>query len=485
MDKANRTEPRQHDMVSSYRDFIARKRIEAPVCGFGISESDINDRLFDFQKALVRWAIRRGRAGIFADTGLGKGPMAMEWGRIVAEHVKLPVLILAPLAVAEQFMREAIKFGMQITICRTAADVKPGVNVTNYQKLHKFDLTRFGGIALDEASILRALDGKTRKMLTESCAQIPYRLTASATPAPNDHTEFGGQSEFLGIKSHTEMLSTFFVHDSGKTQDWRLKGHAREAFWRWLCSWAAIVKMPSDLGYPDAGYVLPPLVYHEHIIPATQRDTEASGLLFAAPAMTLIEQRQARRGTLETRVKVCADIANSHKGPGIVWCDLNDESRALTKAIDGAIEVCGSQTDEQKEDAIERFATGKARILVSKPSVCGFGLNFQHARQVVFCGVTHSFQAFYQAVRRSYRFGVEGDVHVHVVSSELEGAVVDNLKRKAQEAEDTARETQRYVNEFVRGSVFSAERETIKYNPTVAVKWPRWLKTDTRSEVMQ
>lgn len=464
-------------MADAYAEFLARKAFIVPATGITAAPA-LSTKLKEHQRLLTAWALRRGRAAIFAETGLGKGWMILEWARVVAEHTGKSVIVLAPLAVSQQFAREAEKLGAGVTICSTQADVRPGVNVTNYQKLHKFDASSFGGVALDEASILKSLDGKTRSLLIEAFSGTAFRLAATATPSPNDHTELGGQAEFLGIMKHSEMLATFFINDGGSTGDWRLKGHARDAFWRWVSSWGAIVKLPSDLGCDDSGYVLPPIEYHEHIIPASTEDTKQSGWLFAQPAETLGEQRDARRGSLSSRVGKAADIANGAGGQCIVWCDLNLESEALAKAIDGAVELTGSMSDDEKEAAIEAFVSGRARVLVSKPSLCGFGLNLQFARTVIYCGVTHSFEAFYQSVRRSWRYGVTGSVNVHIVSSELEGRVVDNLKRKAAAAAELRGETSRHVAAFVRESIASSVRETIAYKPIVKVKWPAWLKTE-------
>lgn len=468
----------------NYDSFIQSKAINAPATGIA-RPPKLNPKLFGFQSDLVSWALRRGRSAIFADTGTGKGWMILEWARVVSIETGLPVLVLAPLAVARQFEREAAALGsfdglprVGFRICNSQADAGPGINVTNYQKLHKFEPEAFGGVALDESSILKSLDGKTRAQLCDAFKETRFKLCATATPSPNDHTELGGHTDFLGIMTQSEMLATFFVHDGGSTQDWRIKGHAREDFWRWVCSWGAIVKMPSDIGGDDSGYELPPLNYHEHIVPATTEDAKASGMLFAAQASNMGEERAARRGTLGSRVRLASDIANATDGQAIVWCDLNDESAALASTINGAVEVTGSQSDDEKESRIEQFLRGERRVLVSKPSICGFGLNLQQVNSVVFCGVTHSFEAFYQAVRRCWRFGQKNAVDVHIVSSELEGRVVHNLKAKQRKADELASETRALVAGHVRTAVSAQARETLAYNPTHAVRWPKWLKTE-------
>ncbi len=468
--------------MTTYADFLARKAIVSTPTGIP-NPPALSSKLKEHQRLLTTWALRRGRAAIFADTGLGKGWMILEFARVVSEMTQRPFLILAPLAVSQQFQREAEKMGSRVAVAASERDIVddgPGVYVTNYQKLHKFSAGSFGGVALDEASILKSLDGKTRTMLIEAFRHTPFKLCATATPSPNDHTELGGQAEFLGIMKQQEMLATFFVHDGGSTQDWRLKGHARDAFWRWVCSWGAIVKMPSDIGCSDDGYRLPELRYHEHVIPATAEDAAKTGLLFAAPAETMAEQRQARRGSLESRCTKAADIANElpPSTPAIVWCDLNAESEFLTRQIGGAVEVTGSMTDDEKETAIGKFMAGERRVLVSKPSICGYGLNMQHVSTVVFCGVTHSFEQFYQAVRRTWRFGQTRRVDVHVISSELEGRVVENLKEKQRKADELSDETRGYVSKYVREAVTSLGRQTISYEANEPVKWPEWLRSE-------
>lgn len=467
----------------NYEDFIAGKRLSAPPVGIA-APGPVSDKLFPFQRDIVRWALRRGKAAIFADTGLGKGWMTLEWCRAVAEHSGLPVLILAPLAVSKQFERESAKLGFGVTACAEQSDVRPGVNVTNYQKLHRFDVSAFGGVALDESSIIKSIDGKTRALLTEAFETMAFKLCATATPSPNDHTELGAHAEFLGVMKQSEMLATFFAHDGGSTKDWRLKGHARSDFWSWVASWGAIVKMPSDVCAHgggcqcDDGYQLPPLRYHEHVIAAERHDVRSSGLLFAMPAETLAEERAARRGTLESRVKAAADIANATGEQVIVWAGLNDESVALTESIDGAVEVTGSQDDDDKEARIEAFMCGEHRVLVSKSTICGFGLNLQQVTRVIFCGVSHSFEQFYQAVRRCWRFGQSRPVDVHIVTSELEGRIVENLKEKQRKADQLSEETRHHVAAYVRAEVGAMRRDTIEYQGISAVKWPSWLQTE-------
>ncbi len=415
----------------TYQEFLAAKAVDAPPCGFAVNEDELNPMLFPFQRAIVRWALARGRAALFEDCGLGKTPQQLEWARCVAEYTGQPVLILAPLAVSQQTCREGEKFGIRVTLCHSQADVQPGVNITNYEKLHHFDAGAFAGIVLDESSILKAFDGKTRTLIIDTFSRTPYRLACTATPAPNDHMELGNHAEFLGVMTRTEMLAMFFVHDGGDTAKWRLKGHAQDVFWKWMASWAVAMRTPSDLGFSDEGFILPPIHFHQHTVPGESPD----GCLFPIEALTLTDRRDARRASLNTRVEQAAALANINiSEPWLAWCDLNAESQALAHAIDGAQEVTGSMADELKADAMLGFAYGKHRAIVTKPSIAGFGMNWQHCANMVFVGLSDSYEQFYQAVRRCWRFGQTKPVHVHVVVSENEGAVVANIKRKEEDA---------------------------------------------------
>ncbi len=458
-----------------YGEFIATKLTRAPSTGLDVIP-DIDARMFPFQSDLVRWALRRGRAALFADTGMGKTRMQIEWARHVGD-----VLILAPLAVARQTANEGAAMGVEVTVCRSGDDVRPGINVTNYDRLHLFDPSVFRGVVLDESSIIKHHDAKTLGMLMAAFSNTPFKLCATATPSPNDYTELGTHAEFLGVCTRAEMLSEFFVHDGGDTATWRLKGHARAAFWSWVASWAALLRLPSDLGYPDTGYVLPPMVVHQTTIAADVETTKAAGLLFAAEASTLAERRDARRASIGARVAAVAAEVNADIQPWIVWCDLNAESEALTAAIPGAVEIRGSHTTEEKEAKLAAFAEGATRVLVSKPSICGFGLNWQHCARVAFVGVTDSFEAYYQAVRRCYRFGQARPVHVHVYASELEGRVVANLQRKEKDAQSMASELSTWTRASVLAEVRGLTRTTNAYNPTERMRVPSWLVSETAS----
>lgn len=447
-----------------YTHFLSTKRVVAEPVGFAADETTIPARLFPFQRDIVRWACRRGRAAIFAGTGLGKTGMQLAWAHQVAAHAGGDVLILAPLAVAQQTVGEGLKFGLPATLCRDGADVRPGVNVANYERLHRFDLARFAGIVLDESSILKAYDGATRTALVEAFAATPFRLCCTATPAPNDHMELGNHAEFLGVMSRTEMLAMFFVHDGGETQTWRLKGHARDDFWRWVASWAVMLRRPSDIGYDDGAFALPPLVMHEHMV----EGETPTGLLFPVEARTMDERRRARRASLAARVTACAALVNASAEPWVIWCDLNAEGDGLARAIPAAIQVAGIDPLEVKEARLADFAAGRARVMVSKPSIAGFGLNWQHCPNVAFVGLSDSWEQYYQAIRRCWRFGQTRPVQCHVIASVAEGAVVANIERKERQAEEMATEMVRHMQLHNTAALRAAGREETTYETDVA-----------------
>lgn len=459
--------------MTDYRSFISEKLHRAPPTGMD-SLPDLGGHLFPHQSDLVRWALRRGRCAVFADTGLGKTAIELEWAKHVVASTGGKILILAPLAVAQQTVREGERFGISVALCRDAGDVRDGINVTNYDRLHHFSPPDFVGVVLDESSIIKHHDAKSFRSLTDAFADHPWRLCATATPAPNDWTELGTHAEFLGICSRAEMLAEFFCHDGGETQSWRLKGHAREHFWSWVASWGAVVRRPSDLGHDDGMYALPPIDISHHIVRADSESVRRSGLLFAVEAQTLSERRNARRGSIVARAHACIANVNASDDPWVVWCDLNAESELLAKSIRGAVEIRGSDTIEDKEARLDAFARGDVRVLVTKPSICGFGLNWQHCSRMAFVGVTDSWESYYQAVRRCWRFGQKNVVQVHVYASELEGSVVANLERKERDAaemgEQLSRETRRLVEREVHGAI----RDVNPYEPSVPMVLPSW-----------
>lgn len=414
-----------------YLQFLETKRIKVQSSGVTVSETQINPMLFDFQRAIVKWALAKGKAAMFEDCGLGKTFQQLEWARIVHEQTRHDILILAPLAVAEQTAEEGKKLGIDVHICRTGADVRPGINITNYEMLHHFDSDQFGGIVLDESSCLKQFGGVFRRQVTEFARNIDFRLAATATPAPNDLIEIINHAEFLGVMSGKEIIALFFTQDGNSTHNWRLKGHAKEEFWRWMSQWCIAMRKPSDLGFDDGDYALPPIHYWQQVVEA---DNAPEGFLLAPEAQTLQERQRARRESINERVAKTAELVNASNEPWIVWCDLNRESEALRKAIPGAVEVRGSDSTDNKKKAFRDFAAGRIRVLVTKPSIAGHGLNWQHCRNAAFVGLSDSYEAMYQAIRRIYRFGQQREVNVHIIISEQEGAVLENINRKEREA---------------------------------------------------
>ena len=413
-----------------YMTFLQQKIVKMEDSGF--VAKNLNPLLFDFQKRIVEWSLKKGRSAVFAGCGLGKTAIQLEWARLVFERTQEPVIILAPLAVSHQTIQEAAKFKItNVHIVQDQSQIKQGINITNYEKIHKFNAESFSGVVLDESSILKGLDSKTRALLTENFMRTPYKMACSATPAPNDFMELGSHSEFLNIMSRAEMLAMFFTHDGGNTSKWRLKGHSRHKFWEWVASWAVVVRTPSDIGYPDDGYILPSCEITTEIV-KMERD---EGALFAIEAVSLNDQRASKRKSLADRVSKCAEMVNSSNDQWIVWCELNDESTALKNAIPDAVEVRGSDTNEHKESALIGFSEGKHRVIVTKPSIAGHGMNWQNCHNIAFCGLSHSYEQFYQAIRRCWRFGQQNPVNVHVVIGEKERPILDNVSRKEKDAE--------------------------------------------------
>lgn len=457
--------------MTPYEQFLAQKAISDPMTGL-TEIPELPECLFPHQRDIVSWALRRGRAALFAGTGLGKSLMELSWADALIRAKGGMVLLLAPLAVSAQMLREAEKFGIAARAVTCQDDCGPGINITNYQKLAHFDLSTFIGIILDESSILKNESGHYRNALVAAAAQIPFRLAATATPAPNDFMELGNHAEFLGVMKYTDMLATFFVHDGGETQKWRLKGHAENDFWKWMASWSVMLRKPSDLGYPNDGYDLPPLHYEMHTVKVSadwQGDT-----MFPMQAATLSERIAARRDSVADRVAHAVSITPDDR-PFVWWCNLNSEADALAKAIPGAFNLHGGLKEGQKEQAIIDFLDGRIRVLVTKCSLAGFGLNFQHCADTGFIGLNDSWEQFYQAVRRFWRFGQSKPVTAHIIAAETEGATVANIKRKEADAERMAAamvlHTAKLSSEAVRGSV----RDTPNYNPTEIVKLPEFI----------
>ena len=408
-----------------YDQFVASKRRAEVATGH--QPGDLNEHLFDFQHAIVSWAVRRGRAAIFADTGLGKTLMQLSWSDEVASHTKGIVLILAPLAVSEQTIEQGAAFGIEVKrVSNGGTPDAPGVWITNYERMDSIDFTELHGLVLDESSILKAHDGKTRQRIIDSAQGIPYRLSCTATPSPNDFDELGNQCEFLGVMSRTEMLATYFVNDTGDTGTWRLKGWGQSRFWEWMGSWSVVLRNPADLGFDGSKYILPAPEYIEHVV-----QTDQLGDMFAKSAQTMLERRKAQRDSIEARCSALADVVNADPSePWLIWCHLNDEAELLQILIPGSVNVQGSDKPECKAEQMMRFSHGELRVLISKPKICGFGMNWQHCARMAFVGLDDSFEKFYQAVRRCYRFGQKRSVQVHMFTAENEGQILANLKRK-------------------------------------------------------
>lgn len=431
----------------------------------------VPDFLYDFQQSLVEWAVRKGRAAIYADCGLGKTPMELVWAENVVRHTNGRVLIITPCAVAAQMVREAEKFGIAVTRSQDGKAF-PGITITNYEQLHKFDPNDFVGCVCDESSILKSFSGSRRGEITVFMRKMKYRLLATATAAPNDFIELGTSSEALGYLGHMDMLNKFFKNDlnnsatgrmRGEVIKWRLKGHAELPFWRWVCSWARAIRKPSDLGFADDRFILPPLVEQEHLVPV---DKPLDGMLFVMPAVGLKEQREERRLSLGDRCAKVAETTNAKEGQSLVWCHMNDEGDLLEELIPDAVQISGSDSDAAKEERFLAFAEGQIRVLVTKPKIGAWGLNFQNCQHVTFFP-SHSFEQYYQAVRRCWRFGQKKPVTVDIFTTEGEIDVLKNLQRKAAQADEMF---ERLVTEMNQAIGIDGA-----HNMTKKVEVPSWL----------
>lgn len=455
---------------SYYQDFLRSKQFHAPSVGF--TPKSINHNAFPWQCPVIEYACRKGRSAMWEGCGLGKTLQQLDWSRLVCDETGGSVLVLAPLAVAEQTKEEATKFEIEAAVCRDQRDCIRGINITNYEMLPHFDVDKFTGVVLDESSILKDYSSKTRNELTDAFHKTPFRLACSATPAPNDFMELATHAEFLGVMTRAEMLAMFFVHDGGETSKWRLKKHGASEFWKWVASWAVMIQKPSDIGFSDDGYILPPLRRHQITV-----DSPPDGeTLFVCEAKSLQDRQRARRVSVSERVAIASDIAVAQQDQWVIWCDLNDESAALTKSISGAIEVRGSDTRKHKIDSMHAFTRGDIRVLVSKPSIFGWGANWQHCHKMAFVGLSDSFEQMYQAERRCWRFGQKSPVDVYVITSEAEGAVVRNIERKQAEYELMSAAMvghMKHAMEFELGVSRSLQME---YNPQKLMELPEWLK---------
>lgn len=456
-------------MDDSYQDFLDQKLHTGAAHGF--EPIWMPPQLFDFQVALVTWAVQKGRAAIFADCGLGKTAMQLTWAENVARYSGKPVLILAPLAVAPQTIREGEKFGIQC--CRSIdGTVSDRIVITNYERLEHFNPSNFAGVVCDESSILKSFDGARRNEITDFMRKVPYRLLATATAAPNDFIELGTSSEALGYMGHMDMLARFFKNDQnnltsrrmyGEAPKWRFKGHAEQPFWQWVTSWARACRQPSDLGFDDGRFILPPLNEIDHLI---ETNTVPEGMLFALPATDLREQRAEKKRTVKERCEQVASMVADTGQPALVWCHLNEEGDLLQQLIPDAVQVSGKDKDEIKERRLIDFAEGRSRVLITKPKIGAWGLNFQVCSHITYFP-SHSFEQYYQSVRRCWRFGQQRPVTVDIILTEGERRIMENLQRKRGQAE------QMFGN-LVAEMNHSLDIQRKEYN-TTPILVPSWL----------
>lgn len=453
----------------SYHDLLMKRAAIVPMRGLDDVPA-LHDGMFPYQRDTTEFLLRCGRGAAFLDTGLGKSLVSLEWGRIVAEHTGKPVLMLAPLAVAPQHVREAHKFGLEARVVSEQSEVGAGVNVTNYGKIDHFDASAFGGVILDESSIVKNFTGATSRKLIAMFAQTPFRLACTATPAPNDHMELGQHSQFLGVMPSNEMLSRWFIADQMNMGKYRLKGHGVKPFWNWVASWARCVSKPSDLGYSDEGFALPALNMHRHVIEA-DISIDAGESLFRIPEMSATSIHREKRLTADARADRIAQIVNEDAGEAwVVWCDTDYEADALTACIPDAVEVRGSMPDKMKEERLVAFSEGSIRVIVSKPSIAGFGLNWQHCARVAFVGLSFSYESFYQAVRRCWRFGQTREVECHIAMADTERNIWDVISRKSGDHE--AMKVEMYA---AMKRAHENRQIKIDYQPAMPARLPAWL----------
>lgn len=451
----------------NYEEFLKNKRFVLESCGFDIDKNELNPKMYDFQKDIVRWALAKGRACIFADCGLGKTLMQMEWAYQIWKRTGSKVLILAPLSVCEQTKREGLAFGYDITVCESQDDVVDGINITNYEKLDKFVSSEFGAIVLDESSILKSYTGKVRTAIIDNFESTPYKLACTATPAPNDYMELGNHSEFVGVMRRSEMLAMFFVHDGGETSKWRLKGHAEDVFWQWMASWSVFVDNPRNLGYEVSGYDLPKLNITEIIVDGDEPILDS---------LTLNERRQARKDSLEARCETAAELVNNSNEQWLVWCDLNDESHKLHELINDSVEVQGSDKDTHKTNSMLGFSRNEIKCLVTKPKIAGFGMNWQNCHNMIFTGLSDSYEAYYQALRRCWRFGQKEEVNVYIIISAKEGCVKENIERKQADFLKMQLEMTELTKEITKKELKRTCRISTPYEPKVKMIIPSWIE---------
>lgn len=414
--------------MSSYQEFIDSKNITNDY--FGFEPKNISQSLFDFQQDIVGWAVKKGRAAIFADTGLGKTAMQIEWARQVANHTNGNVLIVAPLCVANQTVREGVKFGVSINYCRSQDAVKSGINITNYEMLKHFDVSAFAGVVLDESSILKSYMGKTKRMIIDACESVQYRLACTATPSPNDYLELGNHAEFLGVMPSNEMIMRFFINDTMEAGAYMLRPHAADKFWQWCASWSVCLSNPSDMGYDGDKYILPTLNQSFVEVSTESLEPGADDDMFRTVIINATSIHKEGRLTAELRAVEVAKLVNESEEPWLVWCNTNYEADALKGLIPNAVDLRGSDTVEKKESSLEGFIDGSIRVLITKPSIAGMGLNLQHCRNMAFVGLSYSYEDYYQAIRRCYRFGQKREVNCYVMAADSERSILKIIQEK-------------------------------------------------------
>lgn len=456
-----------------YHNFIQSKKVKIEFSGIDIKDKFISNVLFDYQKDIVKWSLKKGKAAIFSMTGTGKTLMQLEWARQIHIETNSNVLLVSPLAVSEQTIKEAEKLNMLVKYCKDQDDVIHGFNITNYERLHKFDASKFDAIVLDESSILKSFSGRIRQEITDKFQNTRYKLACTATPSPNDFMELGNHSEFLNEMTRSEMLSMFFVHDGGDTSQWRLKGHAQDKFWEWVSTWAVVLRDPGDLGYDNSRFILPPLNINEVII-----DTEIDNdeYLFMPEASTLNERRKYRKDTIEDRVQYAANLVNSSDEKWLIWCDLNAESEMLRRSIQDSIEIAGSHDNEYKKENLLKFSNGDIKALVTKPKIAGFGMNWQVCHNIIFCGISDSFEQYFQAVRRCYRFGQRFPVNVYIIISDLELTVLNNIKRKQENFNTMLDSIVQFTHDSVSENIRNSTKKDSKYKTFEKMALPKFME---------
>lgn len=456
--------------LHGYEDLLRKRSVAAPMRGLA-SIPALCPSMFPYQRDVTEYLLACGRGAAFLDTGLGKSLVALDWGRVVAEHTGKPVLMLAPLAVAPQHVREAHKFGLEARVVRDQSEVGPGVNVTNYAKIEHFDASKFGGVVLDESSIIKNFTGATSRNLISLFSETPFRLACTATPAPNDHMELGQHSAFLGIMASNEMLSRWFIADQNNMGKYRLKGHGVKPFWNWVASWARCISKPSDLGYSDEGFVLPKLNLHRHIV-KSDISINTGETLFRIPEMSATSIHQEKRLSAGMRADAIADIVNAEPTePWLIYCETDYEATELRGRIKDGVEVSGSMSDALKEERLVGFAEGSVRVLISKPSIAGFGLNYQHCARVAFIGLSFSYEQFYQAVRRCWRFGQTRPVECHIAMADTERNIWDVVTRKSGDHE--AMKVEMYA---AMRRAHETREVKIDYEAMLPVRLPSWIR---------